>query len=69
MRETLLVAHLDARQIKYAVLHRRGDLLSLACGRALVKRGDDAERQMQAGAAVADLRAGDKRQAIAEAGR
>ena len=55
-------------EIQHAVLHRRGDLLALAGHGALVERGDDAERQMQAGAAVADLRAGDQRQPVAEAG-
>ena len=35
---------------------------------AVIERRDDAERQMQAGAAVADLRAGDERRAVAEAG-
>ena len=35
---------------------------------ALVQRGDDAQRQVQAGAAVADLRAGDHRRAVVEAG-
>ena len=33
-----------------------------------IERRDDAEREMQAGAAVADLRAGDQRRAFAEAG-
>ena len=66
--EALLVAQLDAREVEHAVLHRGGDLLALAGHGALVERGDDAERQMQAGAAVADLRAGDERQAVAEAG-
>src|SRR6202022_3286328 len=49
--EALLIAQFDAREVQDAVLHRRGDLLSLTRHRALVKRGDDAERQMQAGAA------------------
>ena len=66
--EALLVAQFDARQVQHAVLHRGGDALTLAGHGALVERGDDAERQMQAGAAVADLRAGDERQAVAEAG-
>ena len=68
MGEALLVAQFDAREIEHAVLHRGGDLLALAGHGALVERGDDAEREMQAGAAVADLRAGDERQAVAEAG-
>ena len=36
--------------------------------RALIQRRDDAERQMQAGAAVADLRAGHHRRAVVETG-
>src|SRR5258706_9302683 len=67
MSETLLIAQLDARQVEHAVLHGGGDLLPLTRHRALVKRGDNAERQMQASAAVADLRAGDQRQPVAKA--
>ncbi len=66
--ESLLIAQLDARKVQHAVLHRGGDLLALARHGALVERGDDAEREMQAGAAVADLRAGDQRQPVAKAG-
>src|SRR3984885_5307052 len=66
--EALLIAHLDAGEVEHAVLHRGGDLLSLAGDGALIERGDDAERQMQPGAAVADLRPGDQRQAVAETG-
>src|ERR1700760_3092536 len=36
--------------------------------RALIERRDDTEREMQAGAAVADLGAGHERHAVAEAG-
>ena len=43
-------------------------LLAAAGADALIERRDDAEREMQAGAAVADLRAGDERRALAEAG-
>ncbi len=66
MREALLVAQLDAREVENTVLHRGGDLLSASAHGALVKRGDDAERQMQSGAAVADLRAGDERKPVAK---
>src|ERR1700722_9211978 len=66
--EALLVAQLDAREVQNAILHRGGDLLSLACDRALIERGDDAKRQMQPGAAIADLRAGDERQSVAKTG-
>src|SRR3984957_12726141 len=68
MGEALLIAQLDAREVQDAVLHGGSDLLSLASDRALIKRGDDAECQMQPGAAVADLRAGDERQSVAETG-
>src|ERR1700675_3733907 len=68
MGEALLIAQLDAGEVEDAVLHRGGDLPALAGGGAAMECGDDAERQMQAGAAVADLRAGDQRQSVAEAG-
>src|ERR1700761_638560 len=67
MLETLLVAQLDAAEIEHAVLHRRRDALALAAMGTLIERGDDAERQMQPGAAVTDLRAGHQRHAVAEA--
>src|SRR5712672_2107135 len=63
--EALLIAQLYTREIQYPVLHRGGDLLAASGHGALVERGDDAERQTTAGAAVADLRAGDQRQSIA----
>src|ERR1700674_3519024 len=66
--EALLIAQLDAGEVQHAVLHGSGDLLTLAGDGALIKCGDDTERQIQPGAAVADLRAGDQRQAIAKAG-
>src|SRR5262245_16239887 len=66
--EALLVAHLDAAEIEHAVLHRGRDALALAARGALVERGKDADSKMQPGAGVADLRAGDERQAVAEAG-
>jgi len=66
--EALLVAQFHSRQVEHAVLHRDGDALAAARMSAVIKRGDDAEREMQPGAAVADLRAGDQRQAVAEAG-
>src|SRR3954452_220241 len=66
MGEALLVAQFYAREIEHAVLHRSRHLLALAGHGALVQRGDDAERQMQPGTAVADLRAGDERQPVAE---
>src|SRR5450631_18175 len=65
--EALLVAQLDAREVQHAVLHRHRDALALSGHGALVERGEDAEPEMQPGAAVADLCAGHQRQAVAEA--
>src|SRR5205085_3291108 len=67
MRETLLVAQLDAREVQNAVLHGAEHLLAAAGADALVERRHDAEREMQPGTAVADLRAGDERRTLAEA--
>ena len=68
MRQALLIAQLDAAKVQHAVLHRHSDLLPLARRIALVQRGDDAQGQMQAGAGIADLRAGHQRRAIIETG-
>src|SRR5712672_895273 len=68
MGEALLIAQLDAGEVEHAILHGSGDLLTLAGHRTLIKCGDDAERQIEPGAAVADLRAGDQRQSVAKAG-
>ena len=68
MGEALLVTQLDAAEIEHAILHGAGDLLTLTSDGALEQRGDDAEREMQAGAAVTNLGAGDERQSITEAG-
>src|SRR6185295_8998365 len=66
--ETLLVAQLHAGKVEHAVLHGSEHLLTAAGAGALIKRGADAERQMEAGARVADLRARDERRPFAEAG-
>ena len=68
-REPLLIAQLHAAQIEHAVLHRREHALTAAGRVALVQGRHDAQRQMQSGSAVADLRAGDQRRAVIEAGR
>src|SRR3954454_21622052 len=68
MREALLVAQLDARQIEHAVLHCAQHLFPAPSADALIERRHDAEREMQAGAAVADLRAGDERRTLAQCG-
>src|SRR5205814_9471876 len=47
----------------------RGEhLLSASRADALIQGGHDAQGEMQSGAAVADLRAGDERRAVVEAG-
>src|SRR5260370_32636854 len=64
MREPLLVEQLDPSQVEHAVLHRDVDLLAAAGAIALVERAHDADGEMQAGAAVADLRARHQRRAL-----
>src|SRR5208283_4680891 len=68
-REALLVAQLDPAQVQDAILHGGEHALPAPGGLALVERGDDPERQMQARPRVADLRPGHQRRAIVEAGR
>src|SRR5215468_5773692 len=68
MRQTLLIAQLDAREVEHAVLHGAEHALPAPGADALIERADDAEGEVQAGAAVADLRAGDERRAVAEPG-
>src|SRR5262249_34274692 len=68
MREALLIAQLDARQIQNAVLHRAQHLLAAAGADALIERRRDAEREVQPGAGIANLGAGDERRTLAEAG-
>ena len=62
--QALLVAQLHTAQVEHGVLHGRQHLLATACVRSLVQRGHDAQRQVQAGAAVANLRAAHHRRAI-----
>src|SRR5215510_1055011 len=69
VRQALLIAHLDPRQIEHAILHGAGDTLTLATHGAVIERGDDAQCQMQPGAAVADLCTCDQRRPVAETGR
>ena len=66
--EPLLVAQLDAAKIEHAVLHGGEHALAAAGTHALIERRDDAKREMQTGAGIANLRAGDERRALAEAG-
>ena len=67
--QALLVAHLDAAQIEHGVGHRDLHALALAGALALEQRAENAGDQMHAGAAVADLRAGDGRRPVLPAGR
>src|SRR5664279_4886927 len=66
-RDALLVAQFHAREIEHTVLHGAEHLLAAAGAAALIKRRHDAEREMEARARVADLRAGDQRRTFAEA--
>ena len=67
--EPLLIAQLHAAQVEHAILHRGEYALTAARGVALVQGRHDPQRKMQSGSAVADLRTGDERRAVIEAGR
>jgi hypothetical protein len=69
MLEALLVAHLDAAEIEHCVLHRDLDALAASGLCALVEGGENAGDAMDAGARIADLRAGRGRWAVPPAGR
>src|SRR5262249_62105222 len=66
MRQPLLIAQLDACEVEHAVLHSAEHALPAPGADALIERADDAEREVHPGAAIADLRAGDERRAVAE---
>src|SRR5579863_1779625 len=66
--EALLIAQFYAGKIKYAVLHGAEHLLATAGAGSLEERRYDTERQMQSGAGIADLSAGDERRPLPEAG-
>ena len=68
MLEALLIAELDPAEVEHAVLHRREHALAAAGLLALEQRRDDAEREVQPGAGVADLRAGHERRPVVEPG-
>src|SRR5690348_16272626 len=68
MVETLLIPQLDAAEIEHAILHRGCPALTLTGMRALIQRGDDAERKMKSGAAITDSGACHERYAVAETG-
>ncbi len=65
----MLIAQFHAAEVEHAVLHRGEHLLAAAGRVALIKRGDNAEREMQARAGIADLRAADDGRAVVETGR
>src|SRR3954454_3250869 len=67
--EALLVAQLDAAEVEDAAAHRDLDALAAARVGPLVERGADRAEQVDRVARVADLRAGDDRRAVLEAGR
>ena len=54
--QPLLVAQLDSAQVQHGVLHGGQYFLTAPAGVALVQGGYDAQGQVQAGAAVANLR-------------
>src|SRR5262249_35402611 len=66
--EALLIAQLHPAQIEHAILHGGEHALAAARAVALIERADNAERQVKPGAGIADLRAGDDRRAVTEAG-
>src|SRR5262249_28914031 len=68
VRQALLIAQLDAREVEHAVLHSAEDALTAPGADALVKRAHDAEREVQPRSAVADLGTGDQRRPLAKAG-
>src|SRR5262249_51616452 len=68
MLEPLLVAQLDAGEIEHTVLHGAEHALAAAGAITLIERAHNAECQVQPGARIADLRAGNERRAFAEAG-
>jgi hypothetical protein len=68
MRQALVVAPLHPAQVHHAIHHRDLDILALAGAIALMQRRQQADGQMQAGAGVANLRAGDERRALRRAG-
>jgi hypothetical protein len=64
-----MVAELDAAEVHDAVHHGDLDILSAPGALGLAQRREQADREVKAGAGVADLRAGDKRRALGQAGR
>ena len=65
-RQALLIAQFHPAKIEHRVLHGAGDALALAALLALKKRREDSCDEVNAGAGIADLRAGDERRTIFE---
>jgi hypothetical protein len=68
-RKALVIAELHAAEVHHAVHHRDFDVLALPGAVRLVQCAEEADREMQPGARVADLGAGDERRAIGHPGR
>ena len=66
MLEPLLIAQLDPGQIEHAVLHGREHALATARFFPMEQGGHDAERQIDAGSGIADLRPGHHRRTVVE---
>ena len=59
-----MIAELNAAEVHHAVHHRHLHVLSFAGAVALVQRGQQPDREVQAGPGIADLRAGNKRRPL-----
>src|SRR3984893_5158907 len=66
--KALLVAQLDAGEVEHAILHGAQHALAAAGAHALIERRDDTESEVEPGAGIANLGAGDQRRPFAEAG-
>ncbi len=66
--EALVVAEFHAAEVHHAVHHRYLDVLALPGLLGLAQRGEQADGEVQPGARVADLRAGDEGRAVGHAG-
>src|SRR5207248_2065878 len=59
--QALVITELDTAKVHDAVHHRHFDVLAFAGARGLMKRAKQADREVQARAGIADLRAGYER--------
>ncbi len=67
-RQALMVTEFHATKVHHAIHHRHLDILALAGPICLIERSEQANGQMQSGAAIADLRARHERRPIRNAG-